>query len=394
MTGPPLRPEDELLVHCIRSRTEQGVRLAKPVDQSLDWAAVVRGAQYHDITPMVDRALREHCPDSVPDAMLTALHDRARSTAKRNLLITTVLHDFLGVLDEHDIPALPYRGPVLGAVAYGDVSTRQFTDVDLLVRPADIPDVKELLLERGFEPDFQLPETESLSTTQERAYTRFSRDYPFTRRCDNVSIELHWRVLARRFPTTIDLETVWDRREQVSICGTTVRTLSPEDRALTFCVHGTRHRWELLKWVADLNALLRRDDTDWETVIRRARECHSERMVILGPVLASEVLGTPLPTAICRARDADPGIGKLILPLREHLFRTSLPWQLTLRRLEARTLDRRRDRVAFWLKWALFPVRSDIERHVFPRFLTPLYFLTRPTRKFWVAMRRVYERRI
>lgn len=384
----PNRPEVKLLVHCAGQTSEKSDRLATAVEESLDWDAVVRSALYHNITPLVDRTLGEHCPTRVPDATLATLRHRSRSVAKRNLHLTKELHEFLEVLTEYDISALPYRGPILGAVAHGDITSRTFTDLDILVRPGDIPNIKDLLVDRGFKPDYQLSSTDTLTPTQEWAYIRFNRDFPFFRERDRVSIELHWRVLARRFPTAIELETVWDRRERVSLSGETFVTLSPEDRALMFCVHGTRHRWEHLKWLADLDALVRCADTDWEEVIRRARHWNCKRMVVLGPLLAGEVLGTPLPDAVARAVERDAGIVKLVPQFVERLFDTSTPWQPELRRLEARTLDRRRDRMAFWIKWMLYPVRTDIERHAFPRALVPLYFLTRPTLKLWEGMRR------
>jgi len=61
-------------------------------------------------------------------------------------------------------------------------------------------------------------------------------------------------------------------------------------------VHGTKHRWERLRWICDVAELIRvREDVKWETLMRVAESLGSRHMLSLGLYLAHDVLGAPLP---------------------------------------------------------------------------------------------------
>jgi len=45
------------------------------------------------------------------------------------------------------LPAIPYKGPVLAESAYGDVALRNFGDLDFLISPVDFGQAKQALRE-------------------------------------------------------------------------------------------------------------------------------------------------------------------------------------------------------------------------------------------------------
>src|SRR5215207_3754046 len=109
--------------------------LARPPD----WERVVRLAGRHKVLPHVYRALREGFRDSAPAEALQRLEDEAGANARRNLMLTGRLLKLLTLLAAAGVEAVPFKGPLLALSAYGDSSMRQFADLDLLVRPADVP---------------------------------------------------------------------------------------------------------------------------------------------------------------------------------------------------------------------------------------------------------------
>src|SRR5436190_1015503 len=76
----------------------------------------------------------------------------------------------------------------------------------------------------------------------------------------------------------------------------TILWLSPECILLLLCLHGSAHKWEMLKWVLDIAEMLRAcPDLDWGKVTNEARRTGSERMVAVGLVLARDLLGAVIP---------------------------------------------------------------------------------------------------
>ena len=56
------------------------------------------------------------------------------------------------------------------------------------------------------------------------------------------------------------------------MAGREVRTFSLEDTPLLLCVHGSKHIWERLGWIADIAALTKTSrPVDWTLVLERAR---------------------------------------------------------------------------------------------------------------------------
>src|SRR5439155_13227872 len=100
-------------------------------------------ANRHGVAPLVSRALSR-----VP-AGAELRRDR-ESDVRRALIFTAELSRLLDLFGEADIPLIPLRGPVLGSLLYGDVAARECSDLDILVRRADLARAKETLVAAGY----------------------------------------------------------------------------------------------------------------------------------------------------------------------------------------------------------------------------------------------------
>jgi hypothetical protein len=372
--------EAAVVVHAAQTTVGDPERLRSLATATADWDRVVDYARTHGVVSLVASSLTEHCRDLVPERLLDTLRVERQDIAKRNLGMTQELCQVLGNLENEGFDVLPYRGPVLAADAYGDVASRQFGDIDLLVRREEIPALKRFLERRGYEAQYQRAGTEELSSGQEWAYTHYRRDYPFVDATNGTVIELHWRVLDRRFPTAIELDTVWDRRETTSVAGTDLPIFGPEDRLLMLCVHGTRHYWERLEWICDVAELLQSATVDWAAALSRAQSFDAGRMFLLGPALVHRLYGVDLSDEILTAIKADPAIDDLVDTALGRLFDDEMPGQVALQRFQASSLERYRDK-AYLLAWWLFvPTRNEIELVALPRLASFLYYAVRPLR--------------
>src|SRR5262249_34123103 len=155
---------------------------------------------------------------------------------------------------------------------YGNLGLREFGDLDLLLRAADLARARRLLRTRGYRPQYPL------SPGQERAYLRSLCQLPFVRD-DGVVVELHSALTPRAFHFPLSLVELWHRRITLAVAGKPVAAPSPEDLLLILCMHGAKHLWKYLGWVCDVAEVLRAHPAvDWDVLRGQARRLRSRRL--------------------------------------------------------------------------------------------------------------------
>ncbi|MGB4783488.1 MAG: nucleotidyltransferase family protein, partial [Candidatus Acidiferrum sp.] len=103
--------------------------------------------------------------------------------------------------------------------------------------------------------------------------------------------ELHNDLTLRYFPRRLPLETWFERQVHVRLDSREVPALSVEDELALICVHGAKHLWERLMWIADVAALVsRQSNLDWKRAAASAREVGAERMLHVGLGLSASLL--------------------------------------------------------------------------------------------------------
>ncbi|HXN24441.1 MAG TPA: nucleotidyltransferase family protein [Candidatus Dormibacteraeota bacterium] len=294
-----LQPELALLLECARTVVEDSgaARIRALAASNLDWADVLARAQEHGVAPLVDLHLREIAAGVAPSEWLGRLQRLCQGNAFINLSMAAELFRVLETFRAQGIRAIPYKGPALAAQAYGDLSLRIFSDLDLIVGHCDVLRAGELLTAAGYRADFPAALTSS---------GKIPGQYVFKREGSRVPIELHTENTLRYFPRRLDLAVLAHRLESVSVGGREIVTFAAEDMLPLLCVHGSKHFWDRLLWIADIAALVtRRRTLDWQQALARARSLGAERMVLLGLCLAVETLGARLPPDITARIRAD-----------------------------------------------------------------------------------------
>lgn len=69
---------------------------------------------------------------------------------KQNMLMTSELIKVVKILEENNIEAISFKGPVLSQLAYGDVVSRQYCDLDILVDEKELIRTVNLFLDNGY----------------------------------------------------------------------------------------------------------------------------------------------------------------------------------------------------------------------------------------------------
>src|SRR6202042_525320 len=87
------------------------------------------------------------------------LEKTSRKNMARAIYLSHELTRILEIFESRGIQAIPYKGPVLAAQAYGDIALRQFHDLDIVLRQRDLPAAHEVMMGLGYTERFAWPRT-------------------------------------------------------------------------------------------------------------------------------------------------------------------------------------------------------------------------------------------
>jgi hypothetical protein len=146
------------------------------------------------------------------------------------------------------------------------------------------------MIELGFASDIPLSAIEA---------ARVPGEYLFKHPGTLQIIELHTQRSFRYYPRPMPLEQLFTRKRSVTLDGRPIPALSLEDEFVLNSIHGAKHFWERLMWVADIAAIVaRHPEIDWNRTREFARDVGAERMLHVALQVAKTVLNVALPAAM------------------------------------------------------------------------------------------------
>jgi hypothetical protein len=248
-----------------------------------------------------------HFPSvQIPEAVRAELQLHQQKLAVQNLKLTGELWMLLQLFRDHDIEAVPVKGPTLSMLAFNDVAGRQFCDLDLLITERDLARCATLLLERGYRT------WTPMESVHDSTFLRITNVLEFLHPEKGHLVELHWRLSEVLLP--LDLSEAWRERRLVETSpgGKRMLTFAPEPLLLYLSVHAAKHCWAKLHWAADIAWLIQRHPHfDWAYLMTLARQERCWRALKLALALARDRLDVTLPDEISRELNGDRGIKTL-----------------------------------------------------------------------------------
>ena len=141
--------ETRLLLSCLQPDQSGATPFAaarlSPKDLAgLDWPRLNQMAAEHAVQPHLYLRL-EHL-ETLPPAALNSMRAQYYASSLSNLKLARELVRLTDRLSEAGVPAVAFKGPVLALKLHGDLSLRQFNDLDLLVRPQDVGPAAQVLI--------------------------------------------------------------------------------------------------------------------------------------------------------------------------------------------------------------------------------------------------------
>lgn len=364
-----------LAVTCLKGTATSAIEAA--LAAPLDWTRVVELALAHRLAPPLLAALEAAAPTLVPADILAALRVHCQRLREHSEALTVELFELLDALAGRAVPVVPFKGPLLGELLFGDAAMRSAGDLDLLVHHIHVRQVREVLEARGYVDGDQPPEGPALTVVQRRLYERYQCEYLFVRPHDDMAVEPHWDLTQRTLAMDVDYPGMLDRARPARLAGREVWALAPDDLLLALCVHGAKHHWERLAWIRDVAAVLAKwPDLDLEGAAQRLRGRGCERLFLLSLEVARRCAGAALPAAVVAAIERDPSIRKLSQEVSDGLFQPgrSEPRNDRVEAFRFHLRERWSDRLRYAAMTWLTPRRRHLEAVALPRGLSWAYY--------------------
>ncbi len=263
---PPAAPDPlDLLTALLADVPDLGI-----VSDPGRWEIVRRNARRHGLAPLVAWIARPHLDGDRRDWA-----DRTLATSwSRHHKSLADLGAVLAVLEQAGVPCAVMKGPVLALRHYEPPFLRKpSSDIDLVVRDADLEAAVEALAPGGYRPASPLAEARARSHHAELAGSTESGT-PSAAKSGGPGIELHFRLshgaygppvepfLARSVPYTLP-------------GGRVVQVLSPADEIFHLVLHRAHGRFATLFHLYEIRRLWRGASPEVRAeVIQRAAEYH------------------------------------------------------------------------------------------------------------------------
>jgi hypothetical protein len=373
------RPEHDLLL-CVARRElgpDEIETVRRLVQQEPDWDYLLTIARSHGFVPLVCKHLNETAKDLIPGRVLSILKRESVTNTQSVLHLVSKALKVIKLFDENKIASAFFKGPMLAEQAYGDLALRQAGDIDILITEEKFPQAKKLLESLGYEMYPQL------NTRQQASHLSFHCEIPFVRDDWFTVVDLHWRLSPQSFTFGLTDDEVMTRLRSVSFAGTQVQTFSNEDLVLYLAMHGAKHHWLRLEWIASLAEVVRGlEPSSWPIVVERAFEARATKILALALLLGERVSELKVPAGVLPKLDADNAMQRLAQTIWNDLFdpNRTKPVSTDSHIFNLKIMDRKRDAFSSALRAIFVPTLSDWEALLLPASLHSLYYVYRPLR--------------
>ncbi len=216
--------------------------------------------------------------------------------AMRTIRMMHQLEWIAGKFNAAGIPLMALKGAALHPALYDRPGEREMTDLDVLVKPADIGRAQKLLEDLGhdrgevpFRVDF---------------FPRYYYEIQYqVGSLSPFAIDLHVRPLRPlRFSRVMPGDALWSNAVTVTLGGSTVLVPAPDDMLIHLAAHSAIHGNGHHKWLADIDGWIRvaHEEIDWDRFLDHVESWRLAAAVRSGIEAAANVFGPACPDDVRR----------------------------------------------------------------------------------------------
>jgi len=343
-------------------------------DELLNKKSLIELSYRHAVLPLLYTTLKNILPK---DKLVATLKPYYTSIVQKNMSMSVALIEVLNLFKKFDIDALCFKGPVLAQLAYGDITLRQYGDLDILIKKEDKQKMLDLMVRNNYVPEIVLKKQ------IKHTFLNAVNVLGFSTPSSNTFVEVHWELLSKNYAIHWDESLLWDKTTSIQINHQSIQTLYFEQSLLYLCTHGSKHLFERLSWVCDIDRTIREEKhINWESLLNNAEKLGIRRILLISLSLAQKLLNLPLPKKIEKKILEDTKVVSLVTHIIALHFLHHKKEEKSYSTFKLLYLMRENPRDKFRFIWyALFTAKFDDFKFIqLPNYLNFLYPLVRPIR--------------
>ncbi|UTB33121.1 MAG: nucleotidyltransferase family protein [Methanobacterium sp. ERen5] len=295
------------------------IKLIKLLNTKINWDYLLKIATKHKVKALLFRNLSSLDENLVPEDVLDNLESYFHENLRINLMYFGHLLKIMELFDSKNIKSIPYKGPILALNTYGNLSLREFVDLDIFVHEKDLTIANDILVLNGYVTNFQLQGFEK------RIYLRLHRDILFYDTDHNVNIEIQWNFIGKSFTYNTNFFESPKNTFFSPINNKQILTLEPEDMLMILCIHASGHIWQRLSWICDVAEFINTNEIDWNNIINKSKGMGFYRILQINVLLAIELLDLKIPIKSINLLSFDEYSYKLASNIIKNIYNNEKP---------------------------------------------------------------------
>jgi Uncharacterised nucleotidyltransferase len=287
-----MKPEEEIILILSRPRPSGDARDRVRdliMKGSVDYERLLRLASGNGVSPFIFRNLRgdEGMPGSAVDRLKTAYYQ----SLKRNLGQLNETLRIICMLADAGIGTVPLKGPLASEQFFGDAGKYPSSDIDILVRPADLDRARQVLEKAGYRNEENIAWEDLRTSTYHEVLTN-----------GGFYIELHWNLAMRYF--RVDPEFWWQKTFRSVHDGLEIELLAPERYLLYLIFRAFAKGFFPLKFLVLAAGLteVAGKDLEWDDFFAHARKLGMGRLADFILSFLCNELGVECPKKVASRR--------------------------------------------------------------------------------------------
>jgi hypothetical protein len=282
MTYRPSPEEDLMLLLSVLTPSEENTeKVRKLLGSAVDFEKLIGLAADNGVASLVYKNLTGQT--DVPNRCRDLLRRYYLQTAKSNIINEKETLRLIGLLKDVHVAAIPLKGAIASDVVFGNAGLYPSSDIDILVKPSDLEEVKKVLAANGYE------------YREQNERDLLAAHYHIIFSNEKHHVEVHWNPAKRYIKITPDFW--WEDVSEFEYEGVKVTMLSPERYILYTIFRLFDHGFRPLKYFLLIAALLNvyRHELDCARLLSLAKELRMRRLVIFTLEFLREIYGDVTP---------------------------------------------------------------------------------------------------
>lgn len=289
-----LKPEQKLILLLSRANPSHKVledvkRLIENKEYPVDYDRTLKLAGSNEVLSLLHNSLKDI--DAISSAIKNKLNNAYLHTLRNNIVQAEEMMRILTLLKKDGIEAIPLKGAIASDVIFGDPGLYLSSDIDILVKPSDIPGVEKVLTEAGYKKNEGISESDLLSSHYHLIFQK-----------DRHHVEVHWNLVKRYFQ--IPPEFWWKDVQKTEYEGMEITSLSIERYIMYTVFRLFDHGFRPMKFFVLISEIINKyqDEIDWQKLLSFSRRYKMERLVTFSLKLLNNLFETKIPEDILKRK--------------------------------------------------------------------------------------------